>query len=122
MLAPILNLCICFVYTNYTIRNVLCAITYRQCCQTYGFKSRSTVFVLLKLSVEEFWFRLSQMRNFTDDLEYSNIVKLAKLCKILPHSNAETEKKIDSEVINAVSVIRFSSKNVVKDLLLWMIT
>lgn len=80
---------------------------------------------LAKLSIEEFWFKLAHIKKFDDDLEYPEIVKLARLCMILPHSNAETERvfsvvsdvktkkrnKIGSDALNAVSVIRFSSDN-----------
>lgn len=79
----------------------------------------------LKLSVEGFWSRLAHIKDFNDELEYAHLVKLARLCLILPHSNAETERvfsvvtdvktkkrnKISSDALNAVSVIRFSSDN-----------
>lgn len=80
---------------------------------------------LLELSVEEFWYKLANIKDFNDVFEYACIAKLARLCLVLPHSNAETERvfsvvtdvkskkrnKIGSDALNAVSVIRFSNNN-----------
>lgn len=80
---------------------------------------------LLKMEVAEFWKTLGEKRNFQDELEYAAIVKLARICMALPHSNAETERvfsvvtdvktkkrnKISSEALNSVAVIRFASND-----------
>lgn len=80
---------------------------------------------LLTLSVEDFWNRLGKCKNFSDEYEYCHVVRLAKLCMCLPHSNAETERvfsiitdvktkkrnKLGNEALNAISIIRTSSDN-----------
>lgn len=81
--------------------------------------------LFLNLRVEEFWRQLGKIKTFNDELEYSNITLLARLCMTLPHSNAETERvfsvvssvktknrnKMGNVALNGVSVVRFSSNN-----------
>lgn len=81
--------------------------------------------ILNKMPPEEFWRKLSEIKNFDDTPSFHNICKLVKLAMTLPHSNAETERvfsvvndvktkkrnKLGSEALNAVSVIRYSLRN-----------
>ena len=69
-----------------------------------------------------FWHKLSNKKNFNDDLIFPSISKLAKYCLIIPHSNAETERvfsivndvktkkrnKLANEAINSICILRSS--------------
>lgn len=80
---------------------------------------------LINGTVEEFWEYLKICKNFLDEYEYFNIVKLAHVCMSLPHSNATTERvfsvvtdvktkkrnKLSSKSLNAVCLTRFSKDN-----------
>jgi len=83
---------------------------------------------LLLLPIDEFWYCISRMKDYSDTYLYQNIYKLAKSCLSLPHSNAEAERifsivtdvktkkrnRIGDDTLNSVAVIRsaFGAKNI----------
>lgn len=74
------------------------------------------------LSIEEFWQRIGEAKNFNNELIASNVYKLANFILILPYSNAESERifslvtdikskkrnKLSSETLNSICVIKSS--------------
>lgn len=83
---------------------------------------------LLLLPIDEFWYCISSMKDYSDTYLYQNIYKLAKSCLSLSHSNAEVERifsivtdvktkkrnRIGDDTLNSVAVIRsaFGAKNI----------
>lgn len=74
------------------------------------------------LSIEEFWQRIGEAKNFNNELIAPNVYKLANFILILPHSNAESERifslvtdmkskkrnKLSSETLNSICVVKSS--------------
>ena len=75
---------------------------------------------MMAMDIDAMWDFIANAKDFTDELKFSNIGKLAKLVLTLPHSNAEAERifsivsdvktkkrnRIGDEALGAVAVVR----------------
>lgn len=80
---------------------------------------------LMNLKIEDFWFEISNYKNFNDKYLFKNVAQLAKYVLSLPHSNAESERifsimndvktkkrnKMDKGLLSAISIIRSHGVN-----------